>query len=105
MRKAYNNDMEGFRQAQQLKHTRREWDLNRPDHKQIDLPARVGDGDARLGPASLQKFDGEDLSVSSCGARTELAGIREACTHACVAPVVALAHGAMCWHVLAFSPS
>lgn len=63
MRKAYNNDVEGFRQTQQLKNTRREWDLNRPDHKQIDLPARVGDGDARLGPASLQKFDGEDLSA------------------------------------------
>jgi hypothetical protein len=68
IRKAYNHDTEAFRQQQQLKHTRREWDINRPDAKQLDLPARVGDDDARLGPASLQKFDGEDLTVS--GARS-----------------------------------
>lgn len=64
VRKNYDHDTEAFRQTQQLKHTRKEWDLNRPDAKQIDLPARVGDGDGRLGPASMQKFDGEDLSVS-----------------------------------------
>lgn len=48
----------------QLKFTRREWDMNRPDAKAIDLPARVGDGDGRAGPSSLQQFDGEDLTVS-----------------------------------------
>lgn len=46
-----------------MKDTRREWDLNRPDAKQIDAPARVGDDDQRNGPSSLQKFDGEDLTV------------------------------------------
>ncbi|GLI69089.1 hypothetical protein VaNZ11_013634 [Volvox africanus] len=63
VRKAYNKDTEAFRQQQQLQHTRREWDLNRPDAKQLDMPARVGDGDQRLGPSSMQKFDGEDLTV------------------------------------------
>mmetsp|Transcript_32571 Transcript_32571/g.97196 ORF Transcript_32571/g.97196 Transcript_32571/m.97196 type:complete len:368 (-) Transcript_32571:452-1555(-) len=52
-----------FRMTNQLKATRHEWDLNRPDHKQIDGPARVGDSDPRLGPASMQRFDGEDLSA------------------------------------------
>lgn len=50
--------------AIQLKHTRKEWDLNRPDHLTIDNAGRVGDDDPRLGTASLQKFEGEDLSVS-----------------------------------------
>ncbi|GFR41104.1 hypothetical protein Agub_g1749 [Astrephomene gubernaculifera] len=63
IRQAYNRDTEAFRQQQQLKHTRREWDINRPDAKQLDLPARVGDDDPRLGPSSLQKFDGEDLTA------------------------------------------
>lgn len=65
IRKAYDHETEDFRQQQQLQHTRREWDLNRPDAKQLDMPARVGDDDARLGPSSLQKFDGEDLTVST----------------------------------------
>lgn len=47
----------------QLKHTRREWDINRPDGLKIDDPARVGDDDPRLGASSMQRFDGEDLSV------------------------------------------
>ncbi|KAG2499975.1 hypothetical protein HYH03_002260 [Edaphochlamys debaryana] len=63
VRKAYNMDVEAFRQQQQLKHTRREWDINRPDANQVALPARVGDDDVRLGASSLQKFDGEDLSA------------------------------------------
>lgn len=64
VRHKYNDDTQEFRQTQQLKHTRKEWDLNRPDSKQLDEPARVGDGDERCGPASMQKFDGEDLTVS-----------------------------------------
>lgn len=63
VRRAYDKDTEAFRQQQQLQHTRREWDINRPDDKQLDMPARVGDEDTRLGPASMQKFDGEDLTV------------------------------------------
>lgn len=65
VRKKYNHDTEDFRQTQQLNHTRKEWDLNRPDGKQIDVPGRVGDGDERCGPSSMQRFDGEDLSVST----------------------------------------
>jgi hypothetical protein len=42
----------------------REWDLNRPDAKQLDLPARLGDDDPRCGVSSLQRFEGEDLTVS-----------------------------------------
>lgn len=40
---------------------RREFDLNDPNSKKKDVPARIGDNDARCGPASLQKFGGEDL--------------------------------------------
>ncbi|MEW5303281.1 MAG: hypothetical protein WDW36_005988 [Sanguina aurantia] len=63
IRREYNRDVQSFRTAGQLKDTRREWDLNRPDAKQIDAPARVGDEDRRNGPSSLQKFDGEDLTA------------------------------------------
>jgi hypothetical protein len=38
----------------QLKHTRKEWDLNRPDATMIENPARVGDEDPRLGASSMQ---------------------------------------------------
>jgi len=40
---------------------RREFDLNDPDSKKKDVPARIGDNDARCGPASIQQFGGEDL--------------------------------------------
>jgi hypothetical protein len=50
----------------QGKQTSREWDLNRPDALLQDGPARCGDDDPRCGPSSLQKFTGEDLSVSTC---------------------------------------
>lgn len=59
-----------FRGAQQGRETRREWDLSRPDALRLDAPARAGDGDARCGPASMQRFDGEDLQV---GARARAA--------------------------------
>jgi hypothetical protein len=48
----------------QGKSTRREWDLSRPDAKKLDVPARLGDDDPRCGLASLQRFAGEDLTVS-----------------------------------------
>ncbi|KAF5829712.1 RIB43A-domain-containing protein [Dunaliella salina] len=54
-----------FHLTNQVKNTRREWDLNRPDAKVIDEPARLGDDDPRLGPSSMQRFDGEDLSAGS----------------------------------------
>jgi hypothetical protein len=37
------------------------FDLNDPQAKRKGIPARVGDDDERLGPASMQKFGGEDL--------------------------------------------
>jgi len=40
---------------------RREFDLNDPDAKKKDVPARIGDNDPRCGPASIQQFGGEDL--------------------------------------------
>jgi len=40
---------------------RREFDLNDPNAKKKDVPARIGDNDPRCGPASVQKFGGEDL--------------------------------------------
>ena len=39
-----------------------EWDLNDPEYLKKDKPARVSDDDPRCGPASLQKFQGEDLN-------------------------------------------
>jgi len=62
-RKAYNEQVHTYRMENQLMSTRKEWDLNRPDAKLIDRPARVGDDDARIGTASMQKFDGEDLTA------------------------------------------
>jgi hypothetical protein len=51
-----------FRALHQQPDARREWDLQDPDMLKKDKPARVSDDDPRCGPASLQKFDGEDLN-------------------------------------------
>lgn len=59
-RNALKEDDE-FRKTAQQQSLRREYDLNRPDALKLDTPARCGDEDPRLGPASLQKFEGEDL--------------------------------------------
>lgn len=40
---------------------RREWHLNNPNALKSELPPRTGDHDSRLGPSSIQVFDGEDL--------------------------------------------
>lgn len=64
-----NKQMEQFRLTEQGKETRREWDLNRPDAKVVDTPARIGDDDYRCGPASLQRFEGEDLLAATRTAR------------------------------------
>lgn len=63
LKKQVAQDVDAFRTTNQLKHTRKEWDINRPDHKVIDEPARLGDDDPRLGTSSLQRFDGEDLAA------------------------------------------
>ena len=47
-------DEHSFRNEYQLRHTRREWDLNRPDAKLLDRPAREGDEDERCGISSMQ---------------------------------------------------
>lgn len=51
-----------FRALHQQPDGRREWDLQDPEALKKDKPARVSDEDPRCGPASLQKFDGEDLN-------------------------------------------
>ncbi|KAF6260758.1 coiled-coil protein associated with protofilament ribbons [Scenedesmus sp. NREL 46B-D3] len=74
LRKTWDREVQDFRATSQGKATTREWDLNRPDAKRQELPARLGDDDPRCGPASLQRFAGEDLTV---GERT--AAQREQC--------------------------
>lgn len=57
-----NKALVDFRSVHQQPDSRREWDLNDPDAKLKDQPARVSDDDPRCGISSIQKFDGEDLS-------------------------------------------
>ena len=57
-----NRAVNEFRAMHQQPDARREWDLQDPDYLKKDKPARVCDDDPRCGPASLQKFDGEDLN-------------------------------------------
>nr|DBA21640.1 TPA: hypothetical protein GDO54_018249 [Pyxicephalus adspersus] len=54
--------VQNFREGHQQPQNRREFDLYDPDFLKKDRPARVSDHDPRCGPASLQKFAGEDLS-------------------------------------------
>lgn len=54
--------MNEYRAVHQQPDARREWDLQDPDSLKKDKPARVNDEDPRCGPASIQKFDGEDLT-------------------------------------------
>ncbi|XP_044856358.1 RIB43A-like with coiled-coils protein 1 [Mauremys mutica] len=54
-----------FREQEQPPPTRREWDLYNPEGLRQDQPARVSDYDPRCGPASLQRFAGEDLALPS----------------------------------------
>lgn len=63
-RKEMEKDMNGFRTSAQAKETRREFDLSDPSRLKKDSPARVSDVDEHLGPASMQVFEGEDLSAS-----------------------------------------
>lgn len=58
LRKALNE----FRDLHQQPDARREWDLNDPEAKKKDKPARVSDDDPRCGISGAQKFDGEDLN-------------------------------------------
>lgn len=51
-----------FHAVSQPRERRREFDLNDPFAVKHAPPIRDGDNDPRLGPSSLQKFAGEDLS-------------------------------------------
>ena len=50
-----------YRKENQRMVDRREFDINDPDSKQKDIPARVSDEDPRLTLSGMQKFEGEDL--------------------------------------------
>ena len=53
-----------FNATQLGKEKSREYDLNDPRAKLIDLPGRMGDDDARLSVSGMQQFHGEDLSYA-----------------------------------------
>ncbi|GET86587.1 flagellar protofilament ribbon protein-like protein [Leishmania tarentolae] len=65
IRAAREKELQDYRQTFQKKEMAREWDLNDPEARRKELPARVGDDDPRNGPSSLQKFEGEDLDYAA----------------------------------------
>ena len=64
LRRKMDEERDKFRMAQQRPDQAREYDIWRPDLLKISRPARVGDYDPTLGPASGQVFQGEDLKIS-----------------------------------------
>ncbi|VDM33751.1 unnamed protein product [Hydatigera taeniaeformis] len=60
-----NRALNEFRLQHQQPSSRREFDLNDPDAKKKDRPARISDDDPRCGVSSIQKFVGEDLTKKS----------------------------------------
>ncbi|KAL5960454.1 RIB43A-like with coiled-coil protein 2 [Taenia solium] len=60
-----NRALNEFRLLHQQPSSRREFDLNDPDAKKKDRPARISDDDPRCGVSSIQKFVGEDLTKKS----------------------------------------
>lgn len=65
IRAAREKELEDYRRTYQKRWMAREWDLNDPLAKAKELPARVSDDDPRNGPASVQKFEGEDLDYDN----------------------------------------
>lgn len=65
IRASREKELEDYRKTYQKKEMAREWDLNDPQAMAKELPARVCDEDPRNGPASLQKFEGEDLDADN----------------------------------------
>lgn len=57
-------EVQSFQLEQQRKEQRREWDLSMPEGVKSSMPARIGDVDPRCGPASIQQFEGEDLTAA-----------------------------------------
>lgn len=64
-RKDATMSVQAYREQMQQKQMRKEWDLNDPLTLRKDRPARVADDDPIVGPASLQKFSGEDLEYGN----------------------------------------
>ena len=64
-RKDATMSVQAYRDQLQHKHMRKEWDLNDPLTLRKDRPSRVSDDDPIVGPASLQKFAGEDLEYGN----------------------------------------
>ena len=54
--------LEAYHKAEQLKHTRREWDLQDDKARHNEPAAREGDDDPRLSTSGMQLFDGEDIN-------------------------------------------
>ncbi|XP_043276619.1 RIB43A-like with coiled-coils protein 2 [Venturia canescens] len=63
-RRKINAEINTFRQVYQRAEDRRDFDLYDPDRLKKSLPARTCDEDPRLGPASAQKFEGEDWNYA-----------------------------------------
>jgi len=57
--------VQAYREQMQQKHMRKEWDLNDPTQLRKDRATREGDTDPYTGPASIQKFSGEDLEYGN----------------------------------------
>uniref|UniRef100_A0A6T8GEW3 RIB43A-like with coiled-coils protein 2 n=1 Tax=Hemiselmis andersenii TaxID=464988 RepID=A0A6T8GEW3_HEMAN len=64
-RKESTQSVQAYREQMQQKHMRKEWDLNDPNTLRKDRPARLGNDDPLCGPASIQKFGGEDLEYGN----------------------------------------
>ena len=61
LRRQQEVDLLHYRKTYQKKQAAAEWDLNDPDIKKKSVPERVSDNDPRCGPASMLRFEGEDL--------------------------------------------
>ncbi|XP_011265211.2 RIB43A-like with coiled-coils protein 2 [Camponotus floridanus] len=62
-RRTVNKEIEHFRRVHQRIEDRRDYDLYDPETLKKSLPSRVDDDDPSLGPASAQKFEGEDRNL------------------------------------------
>mmetsp|Transcript_64830 Transcript_64830/g.115339 ORF Transcript_64830/g.115339 Transcript_64830/m.115339 type:complete len:375 (-) Transcript_64830:715-1839(-) len=62
LRRQKAKEINEYRKGYQRREQRREWDLNDPRSLGRDAPTRIGDCDIRLGPSSIQMFEGEDVT-------------------------------------------
>ncbi|GAB1863433.1 RIB43A-like with coiled-coils protein 1 [Camponotus japonicus] len=62
-RRRVNKEIEHFRRVHQRVEDCRDYDLYDPETLKKSLPSRVDDDDPSLGPASAQKFEGEDRNL------------------------------------------